>query len=104
MFVYVGLAERLIVGVEWPAQNTVLYASVGTVRTDFANRTFAGKTDSYMLAQEGVTDESVNELWTPESVSLARSKLFFSYFGLFCLFNACIGSFSQAKELRETRV
>ncbi len=100
-YFYILLASRLIVEVDWPAQNKVQRAIVGTVRTDFANKYFQGRPDEYILRQESVSEESIHQLWTASSVNDSRFKLSIAYFGSWALVNFCIGAFARAKTLVE---
>jgi hypothetical protein len=57
-----------------------ILVSIGSVRTDFANKTFtSGEDDWTVVRQRGLADEDVMKVWTKRSVLWNRAQLFVSY-------------------------
>jgi hypothetical protein len=54
--------------------------SIGSEKTDFANKTFVkGESAWEMVESRGLDDEQIMKIWTPQSVRSNRLKLFLTY-------------------------
>jgi hypothetical protein len=91
---YLVLSEKYIVVVPIPDRGNISI-SVGTVRTEFANRYFEGQTDVEMLESRGPYDIEVKKLWTEDSILWVRIRLFLSYLAAFMCLNIGIGVFAR---------
>jgi len=76
--------------------NGVQYRSVGSTRTELANRNFPGASDEYILQQNGLEDADIKEMWTSASVDRARLDLFISYVLTLASFNFFLGALAKA--------
>ena len=79
--VYIALYPRFVLRIEIPSQRVTARVSVGYDRTQFARANFASDSDEDMLRARGFDDEEVKELWTYQSLIIARLALFASYCG-----------------------
>jgi hypothetical protein len=75
---YLAAYERFVRRIDIPTRDTTVVVSVGYDRTDFANQSFATKSDWDMLRARGTSDEEIENLWTKHSVTVARLGLFLS--------------------------
>jgi hypothetical protein len=94
---YIYYSEQYVLKISTP--DSFCLVSIGSDRTDFANRTF-GKDESpwSMVKQRGLSDEDIMKIWTRESVWNNRLKLFFTYLGI-AVFWALVFSLLTAVEI-----
>ena len=95
---YAYSVEAYVVGVPIPALNRTIYVSVGSERSENANRFFPGKNNREMLIQRGPREEEVRWLFTDNSINRARFELTVSYLGLLSFMNFGIGQIARQHE------
>ncbi|HEY1463546.1 MAG TPA: hypothetical protein VGF44_09030 [Terriglobales bacterium] len=78
---YMVAFAHFVKRVDIPASESSVFVTVGYEKTEFAIKNFPSETDSEMLTYRSTDDEQIEKLWTPRSVDIARTLLFFSYSG-----------------------
>jgi hypothetical protein len=99
---FLALSSRLIRTITVRSPNTALAVSVGFERSDFSKKNFANDSDWEILRQEGVSDEEIEKLWTPNSVIAGRLALWISCVGFVVasVFALCFGIPAQAAAVK----
>jgi hypothetical protein len=97
--VYFGLHFRFVRSIHVSDENRNEVVSVGYERTDFANRTFPGATDSEMINLRGFNEDELTHLWTRESIYVSRIGLYFTFLGA-VLSLVAVSSFGVILKLR----
>lgn len=72
------------------------FRTIGSERTDEANRMFPNASNEEILRKAGLTDAAIERMWTPESVRRARIELFVSYLVALASANYTFGSMKRA--------
>jgi low affinity Fe/Cu permease len=88
--VYVYMFMAFVRSVETPSYGTQ-YRSIGTQRNAQIVTKFPNMTDEELLEVAGLEEKGIRKIWKSESVTLARSGLFISYFFTLALSNLAIG-------------
>jgi hypothetical protein len=89
----IATVTRFVRFIDVPAKGTQIGVTVGFVRSDLAQQTFANKSDWEVLEARGTTEEEIQWIWKPWSITLARILLFSTY--LLCLLSlVSAGSFA----------
>jgi hypothetical protein len=78
LIAYLSAYQRFVRRIDVPSLGTFEYVSVGYQRTAFADQTFGSASDWEMLKARGTSEEEIERLWTPKSLTIARLALFFS--------------------------
>ena len=94
---YADSVDRYVVGVPIEAQHRIIYLSVGTERSENANRFFPGQDDVHMLKERGPRAEEVRWLFTDRSVNHAHRMLTIPYLGLLSFLNFGIGQLARRR-------
>lgn len=97
---YLCFAQTSIKFVDVPAQHRSILVSVGSKRTEFANRYYTGKSDEDMLMDQGHSEQDIHRLWTTMSITSSRLLLFGTYFATLALFNISCGLLGRVDQLR----
>jgi hypothetical protein len=79
---YLVLYLRFVRRIEIPSRQTSVFVSVGSTRTEFANRNFPNASDWDLLRDRGLDEEEIWRLWTPGSLIEVRVGLFVAYCGV----------------------
>jgi hypothetical protein len=79
---YLVLYVRFVRRIEIPSRQISVSVTVGSTRTDFANRKFPGVGDWDLLRDRGPDEEEIWRLWTPDSLIAVRVGLFAAYCGV----------------------
>jgi len=99
--IYFWLQFRFVTTIDIPSASTQQTVSIGYQRTEFANQNFPNDTDSQMLQSRGFSEDEIANLWTRDSIYIARIALFLA-FGATVLPLVCVGSLGVLLLARET--
>ncbi len=100
LITYSFYAQSFVREISVPSQNRSILVSVGTERSEFANRVYPGRSDEDMLKDQGIQEEDVARLWTRSSILHARLRLFCSYLATLISLNLCFGALGRIAQLR----
>ncbi len=76
---YLVFFSTFVRKIDIPSEKTAVFVSVGFERTEFAVKTFDDASDWEMLRHRGLTEEAVRQLWTINSILIARLALWLSF-------------------------
>lgn len=79
---YLVLYLRFVRRIEIPSRQIGVFVTVGSTRTEFANRNFPSVSDWDLLRDRGPDEEEIWRLWTPSSLIAVRVGLFAAYCGV----------------------
>jgi hypothetical protein len=102
LFFYATEVNSTVVKLEAFNPNSVARVSIGTRRSEFAQKNLADKSDIEMLKDYGHREEDIQKLWTPASIANARMKLLFTYVIFLMFLNVGVGSIAKAGVLQES--
>lgn len=102
--VYFVLIGRYVVRIDAPSQNWTTFISIGSERTQFARENFPNSTDQEMMEARGPTEDEVNKLWVPESVTNVRLGLLGFYTIVLGALNFGIGCLARLEEEKNVRI
>ena len=100
---YFYLSQEYVISIPLPEKSPVT-VSIGSVRSQFALDHFKkDDTNADLLRAEGPYEDSVQKLWTRESILSVRLRLFISYLGLLVPINLIIGGLAKAEKAAARR-
>lgn len=102
----IGMYGRFVRKIDIPSINQEVIVSVGYQRTRFALKTYPNWSDWDMLHDQGPSEETIQRLWTPSSVSVVRVGLWLMYtVTLGCLLVViCVGVYKHASDSSEAGI
>lgn len=79
--VFFWLHSKFVRTIEIPSVDKQEIVSIGYRRTEFADKTFPNVTDVEVLKSRGFSEDEITNLWTRDSVIVARLALFLAFAG-----------------------
>jgi hypothetical protein len=88
---YVRVIPNRVLGTE-------VHVSIGSTRTEFAQKYFSDKSDEEKLHIRGTEEEQIRKLWTDDSVWKGRAALCLAYTLMACFFLSvvCVSAYRHA--------
>lgn len=78
LLTYLAAYQRFVRRIDVPSRQTTVFVTVGYERSPHALQTFQSESDYDMLRARGTSDEEISQLWTKNSLIIARLTLFLS--------------------------